>query len=263
MSYLPTCNAVLGSDWDDLAAEFDRWHEAGRTALLWWRDDDATAPTPLLEMLLQLADGVPLALAVIPASARPELARTLERAPAASVVQHGWLHRNHSESGGKKSEYGPGRPQSRVAAEIAAGRTRLAAMFGRRVLPVFVPPWNHIAPEYMPLLAESGVRALSAMASSRRPAPESIARIDIGLDLVDWHRGRGFIGREAALGGLIAGLQAMRTGLAAAPAFGILTHHAVMDRAGAAFLARLVEATRSHAAASWAGLPELLPEAPR
>ena len=72
------------ADWPGLSAELDAWAAAGRTATFWWRDDDATAPTPELGRLLRLAGahGAPLALAVIPAEAGPALAEAL----AAEVV---------------------------------------------------------------------------------------------------------------------------------------------------------------------------------
>src|SRR5207302_676611 len=81
--------------------------EAAKVATLWWRDDDAVAPTARLSRLLSIASGVPVSLAVIPADAEPELARWLSHyllsAPKASVVvlQHGWRHLNRSGIGKK------------------------------------------------------------------------------------------------------------------------------------------------------------------
>ena len=260
MSHMPAVGAVLRGDWPDLAAEFDRWGEEGRTARLWWRDDDATAPAPLLDRLLGLAEGVPLALAAIPARVRTNLEDALRRAPLAAVVPHGWQHRNHAGATMKKSEYPPGRPPSEVAAELAAGRARLAALFGSRALAVFVPPWNRFSAEFLPLLAGSGIRGLSTIASEKPPPQaDAVATIDTHVDLVAWRSGRGFIGTAAALGGTIAGLRAIRTGRSAAPALGILTHHAVMDDAVSAFLGRLTAAVAAHPAARWASLAELAP----
>src|SRR5438105_9928618 len=131
--------------WPDLMAEFDRWEEAGRVATLWWRDDDAVAPTARLGRLLSIASGVPVSLAVIPADAEQELAqwvtRYLRSTPKASVavLQHGWRHLNHS-GGGKKSEFPVGRSRSEVASELAAGRARLSDLFGTRAQAVLVPP---------------------------------------------------------------------------------------------------------------------------
>ncbi len=64
-------------DWSDLDAELDRWASAGRTATLWWRDDDAARLTPALERLIALArrHHAIVHLAVIPARLSPELAR--------------------------------------------------------------------------------------------------------------------------------------------------------------------------------------------
>ena len=43
------------AEWPDLIAELDRWEEAGQVATLWWRDDDAVAPTARLDRLLSIA----------------------------------------------------------------------------------------------------------------------------------------------------------------------------------------------------------------
>src|ERR1700747_679024 len=75
--------------WPDLMAELDCWEEAGKVATLWWRDDDAVAPTARLGRLLSIAPGVPLSLAVIPADTQQELAQWLHphlrSGPEASV----------------------------------------------------------------------------------------------------------------------------------------------------------------------------------
>src|SRR5271168_4208501 len=127
--------------WPDLMAEFDRWEEVGKVATLWWRDDDAVAPTTRLGRLLSIASGVPVSLAVIPADAEQDLAEWLAHylrsAPEASVavLQHGWRHLNRSGVR-KKSEFPAERPGREVAAELAAGRTRLSDLFGSRAQPV-------------------------------------------------------------------------------------------------------------------------------
>ena len=113
--------------WPDLMAEFDRWEEAGKVATLWWRDDDAVAPTARLGRLLSIASGVPVALAVIPADAEQELgqwlAEYLHSAPRGSVavLQHGWRHLNHAGRG-KKSEFPAGRASAEVRSDLVAGR---------------------------------------------------------------------------------------------------------------------------------------------
>ena len=76
--------------WRELEEELARWRDEGRLADFWWRDDDATSPSVALEHLLKLSStsGVPLALAVIPLKAVPELFQGLE----ASVLVHGTDH---------------------------------------------------------------------------------------------------------------------------------------------------------------------------
>src|SRR5258707_4149494 len=138
MTHMPRANAANSAaansaDWHDLAAELDRWEEAGRVADLWWRDDDAVTATPQLDALLHLAGEVPIALAVIPALARPELAQAVHGRPGVTLLQHGWRHANRAAHG-KKSEYPEGRSAPTVAAEISAGRARLKALVAPRAL---------------------------------------------------------------------------------------------------------------------------------
>ena len=74
------------SSWQALAEEAARWHEAGRTAQLWWRDDDAADSGPALDRLLELhrQTKVPLSLAVVPALGTPALADRLAAEPGAT-----------------------------------------------------------------------------------------------------------------------------------------------------------------------------------
>jgi peptidoglycan/xylan/chitin deacetylase (PgdA/CDA1 family) len=259
MSFMPRVDATTTAEWADLVAELDRWGEAGQVATLWWRDDDAVAAMPELDGLLRLAGEVPLALAVIPADARPDLAVALAAFPQVTVLQHGWRHANHAANG-KKSEFPSGRPAADVAAELAEGHARLVGLFSPRALPVFVPPWNRFAAEFLPLLGAAGIAGLSAMAGREALAlPRGLARIDVHVDLVAWKQDRGFIGAPTALAGLVRQLRARRLGGGdPASAIGILTHHLVMDHATAGFLDRLIALIDGHGAACWAAVGELL-----
>lgn len=263
MTYLPHVAVTTLAEWPDLVVELDRWEEAGRVAPLWWRDDDAVAPTPELDRLLALASGTPLALAVIPAGVVAELAAALDPFPQVAVLHHGWRHANCAPSG-KKSEYPAERHPVDVADELDEGRRRLRSVFGRRARAVFVPPWNRFADRFAPLLLEAGLTALSRMAPQRGPPlPAGLAELDVHVDIVDWHGSRGFVGAGAALGHLIAELRAQRDGEAdPASAIGILTHHLVMDAATEDFMAELAALIDSHRAARWVGVPELLLELP-
>jgi hypothetical protein len=257
------------ASWAELTAELDTWRAAGRTATLWWRDDDAIAPTPALERLVAAAGRVPLTLAVIPAAAAPELAAwhrlALRRGHAVGIVQHGWRHRDHSV-GGRKSEFPGARPAAAIATDLAAGRARLRQLFGAAALPVLAPPWNRFDESFLPLLGAAGIAGLSRL-GPRGPAAASLAQGNVAqgnvaqgnvaqnnvhVDLVAWKAGRGFIGAGAALSGLLAHLRARRLGAVdAAEPTGILTHHLVQDDAAGAFLVRLAALILGHPAARW------------
>jgi hypothetical protein len=246
-------DSVTAPAWTDLADELDAWAAQGMVAHLWWRDDDAIEATPQLENLINLADGTPLGLAVIPGMAVEALADALDDVPQVTVLQHGWRHANHGGAG-KKSEFPASRTTREVADELAAGRDRLAGMFGNRFLPVLAPPWNRFAAEFEPLLSGTGFIGLSGLAHGGERPPHNVSAVNVHLDLVDWRGSGGFIGEPAALGGLLRELRARTLGGEdPAAAIGILTHHLVMDRSTAAFIADLLDLTRSHPAARWVG----------
>lgn len=258
MRHLPCDARVRGAGWSDLADELDRWKDAERVATLWWRDDDATVPSNELERLLATAAGVPIALAVIPALADDRLSTWLTAfirstsAARLAILQHGWRHVNHVLDG-KKSEFPAGRSCRAVASDLVAGRARLTTLFGNRALGVLVPPWNRFDASFLTLITSCGLGAISCVKPRHAAWPVSdVAEVNIHVDLVAWVGGRGFIGEEAALGGLVGHLRARRQGrVDAEEPTGILTHHLIQDEATNAFLLRLIAITCAHPAARW------------
>ena len=252
---MPRVSAANSAEWHDLVVELDCWEEAGRVAQLWWRDDDAVAPTPALDRLLAVAGGAPLALAVIPADVVEGLAAALAFFPRVAVLHHGWCHANRALTG-KKSEYPAERHPVEVADELDEGRRRLVSLFGRRALPVFVPPWNRFADRFVPLLGEAGIAAISQMGPRKGEPPGGIKVIDVDVDVVAWQSGRDFVGEGPALQRLVAALRRERE--QGPGVIGLLTHHLVMDLATEDFLARFGEIVAAHRAARWVGVPELM-----
>ena len=106
--------------WEALTRELDLWEEDGRTATFWWRDDDAADHTDALNelLLLRTALGVPLALAVIPATATPELRAALDQNSAIAVLQHGYSHTNFAGPDERKIELDGSRPATYVLSLI-------------------------------------------------------------------------------------------------------------------------------------------------
>ena len=217
--------------WAAVEREVDAWRAAGREVTLWWRDDDAAGPSPALLRLLGLRPGCPLGLAVIPAAAEATLAGELTE--AVDVLVHGFAHANHAASGDRKSEY----PAGRIAPEeMREGRERLEALFGERVLPLFVPPWNRMGEDAAAALPAAGYRVLSGY----RGRPEGpLPRLDTHVDLLDWRGGRRFAGVDTVLGALAAALAARR-GTSDPRPTGVLTHHLVHDAAAWKFLDALL-----------------------
>jgi hypothetical protein len=218
------------STWQALDEEAARWQEAGRTAQLWWRDDDAADSGPALDRLLGLhrQTDTPLSLAVVPAHATPALADRLAAEPGVDLLQHGYAHLNHAAPGEKKAELGPHRPAMIVLGELGTGWLALERLFGGRALSVMVPPWNRIAAALVPTLPEIGFSGLSTFGPRRRPRPgRGLLQINTHVDLIDWKSGRGFAGEAAVLGALVAALAHART--VSDEPVGLLSHHLAMD----------------------------------
>ena len=228
------------STWQDLADEAARWQEAGRTADLWWRDDDAADAGPELDRLLAIRrdTGAPLALAVVPARATRALADRLGNEPEVDLLQHGYAHVNHATSPEKKIELGPQRPAMLVLGELGTGRLALERLFGARPLAVLVPPWNRIAPALVPTLPEIGFCGLSTFGARRRTHPvRGLLEVNTHVDLIDW-KDRRFVGEAAALGALVSSLARAR--ISHEPV-GLLSHHLAMDGGAWDFLRSILE----------------------
>jgi hypothetical protein len=231
--------------WQALEEELACWRDAGRIADFWWRDDDAAAPSAALKQLLRLAStsGVPLALAVVPLEAAPELFDGLQ----AKVLMHGTDHRNRAAPGEKKTEFAAAEPEAEAIARLSAARERLARQAGASFVPVLAPPWNRLKRALAAQLPAAGLRGLSAYGPrAAAEAAPGIRQVNTHIDIIDWHGTRGFAGEDAALRAAVKHLAARRSGAAdAAEPTGWLTHHALHDGAARAFLERLFDRTRA------------------
>ncbi len=244
------------SVWASLDEELSRWADAGRSATLWWRDDDAVAATPALDRLLAMraSYGISLALAVIPAALEASLTARLLAEPAdVAVLQHGYAHQNHAPAGEKSVELGPHRPAQVVIGELGTGLMAMMQGFGDRFLPVLVPPWNRIAPALVPVLPEIGYRGLSTYTARTRTRPvRGLLQVNTHVGPIRWRPTRGFLGDDFIVGLLVDTLRARRTAAATSPVVdeptGVLTHHLVHDDAIWTFLDRLWSRLCAHPA---------------
>ena len=249
--------------WDLLSAELDAWAAAGRVAEFWWRDDDAIDATPALERLVSLrADlDLPLALAVIPAKARPALAAALDGHTGIDILQHGYAHTSHRPAGGKKAELGADRELWEIARELSDGRGRMLDLFGETWLNVMVPPWNRIDPAVANLLPGLGFHGLSAFkARAGVDVSTQLTVVNTHVDIIDWTGIRAYSGDEAVLSVAVEHLAAKRTGAAdSGEATGILSHHLAHDDGCWAFIGKFGRFTVAHPAAKWRSAGDLFP----
>lgn len=242
-----------------LRTALDKAAGTGRHIDFWWRDDDADRSSEALDRLLFLgrSHDLPLVLAVIPADVQRALADRVARAPKVAVLQHGWRHLRHNAPDAKKAEFGDDRPLDAMLAEVDAGATRLRALFGDRLLPGFVPPWNRIGPR----LAERLVADRHLVLSTHSPgAPSLPGRLDTHCDIVAWRTSRSAVSAEEAFALLADEVERRLSGASTGP-IGLLTHHLVHDEAAWLLLDDIFTAIASSPASRWPDSKTLFPPA--
>ncbi len=241
--------------WAALDAELEAWRAARDTPTFWWRDDDAGRPGEALERLLELGARweVPLALAVVPADCGRPLAERLAKAPDVAVLPHGLGHLNHAPEGAKKAEFGAHRPLFELLGDVATGWNRTRLLFAAKALPVFVPPWNRLAPSLVPRLADAGLRGLSRFGPRAAAlAAPGIVECNCHLDLLAWRGNRGFVGEAEALAAVVEHLSGRREGrFDSAEPTGVMSHHLAHDEGCWRFLGRLFEHLRKGGIGRW------------
>ncbi|MBT3361413.1 MAG: hypothetical protein HN403_17455 [Rhodospirillales bacterium] len=241
------------SGWKELERELDEWRNLGREATLWWRDDDATEPSPALDRLTALSKtySIPVALAVVPGEIKRSLFPRLSTNENCTVLQHGFRHTNNARDGEKKAEFGPHRGNDEMLAELIEGAKRMGSF--ERAFPALVPPWNRIDCGLFAGLADIGFRAVSTFGPRQSAFPASgLRQVNTHVDPVSWHGGRGFAGEETTLSQLTGHLAARRNATVDTDEpTGLLTHHLVCDDAGWTFMETLFEKTKNNPAARW------------
>ncbi|MFS4582129.1 polysaccharide deacetylase family protein [Phaeobacter sp. C3_T13_0] len=231
-------------DWTALDRELARWQDDGLILPIWWRDDDAIAPTPQLDRLTDLSErfALPVHLAIIARDASPELVARVSNTQTLVPVVHGWAHQNHAPAGEKKAEFSVHRPVDNVLHDAEQALHQLQNLFGSQLRPMFVPPWNRIGAEIVPWLAGLGYSALSTfMPRARAKAAPGLWQINTHLDPIDWKGTRSLVPPALLLSQVVSQLAARRKGHAdVAEPYGILTHHLAQDDVTWAFCADIM-----------------------
>jgi hypothetical protein len=245
------------ASWQGFQEACARCRDSGRALEFWWRDDDAQHRAPALEKLLELSARfqVPLALAVIPVEADPDLLAGL--GDHVQVLQHGADHCNRAAAGEKKSEFPDAEPTDEAMRRLGKARMRLESLAGGRFVPVLAPPWNRFPDGLAHHLVSAGYRGLSRYGARHGGIP-GLREVNTHVDIIAWRGDRAFIGEDAALEALLLQLSARSTSSSNAPEpIGLLTHHAVHDNAAWQFIERLLETTSATKDLHWRSAKEL------
>lgn len=227
----------------DLLASLERRSTPLR---LYFRDDDAGWNDGALKRLFVTFSKreTPLDIALIPQALHEDLARALEQMAAEQplgIHQHGFQHENH-EISGRKCEFGPSRNGTIQRTDIESGALHLRTLLGKRVQPIFTPPWNRCTQDTVTALMALGFRALSRDAGAQTLAHHTLQAIPVHLD---WQK-------RATAG------QAFIAALPHAEALGVMLHHAMMSDADFFELEQLLELLHVHPCVRFVGMGELL-----
>lgn len=229
-----------------LGPELRLWSRAGRAPVLWWRDDDARAPTEALDRLLELSrrHKAPLTLASIASPHLAELVRRVESEADVEIAVHGFKHVNRQPPGAGYGEVAPEDSLEWVRAQLRA--TVMAFHRAGAQPTLFVPPWNNLAPQLTEVIKDSSITAISAF-DQDQGGSSGVERLDAHLDVLRWKGGGRFRGRWRFLSRMRRLLARRRLLGQWDEPLGLLTHHLDHDAATWAFLDQFLGAFTIHA----------------
>jgi peptidoglycan/xylan/chitin deacetylase (PgdA/CDA1 family) len=192
---------------------------------LFIRDDDAWTLDKSFRFFFDLAleRQLPVVYAVIPGKMDQGLIRFLRGAKAKTpqlldIVQHGWMHTNHSKIQGKKYEFGLTRSKELQREDIQQGSKRMRLAFRDQFTPAFVPPYHGYDRNTLRVLSEENFKLFSAgipRTGDKKPFMEIPAQVSFS----QYNQGEKSIYKAKDVVAALARVLA-RKSLA-----GVLTHH--------------------------------------
>lgn len=217
-----------------LNRELERWRRGGQRPKLWWRDDDARELTAALSRLIEMADGRPLTLAIVPAGELKSLAGGLHGVRRLTIAQHGVDHINRRPPGKSPCEYDLATRAPQVCLAIKTARR---AMTQAGLAPAaYVPPWNQVDDVLLEALPPAGFTVLSG--GAERLATTTLSQVGAQLDIMRWSRTPPrFRGWGRVLNTLRRRLKTHRRVAEPDLPIGLLTHHLAHDEEAWRFLA--------------------------
>ena len=250
----------MNSDWFSLERELDKWGQAGNQACFWWRDDDLETPGPKFERLLELRRDAPLALAVIPKMAKPQIAKSIGAYTEIDIIQHGFAHKNYETAPSKRSEFGINRTLTQVYRDLSLGKEILSDMFGTQFLSVLAPPWNRIAMIHSRCLVDVGFQAISGFGKQELSC---LQNINTHIDPISWKKNRTFTGARIILQNTVRTLRSKRKNAEYSLPTGLLTHHKQMDEDNWKFIDRFIKTLQSNPYVTLKSIREIMKLSPQ
>ncbi|CAA6809275.1 MAG: Unknown protein [uncultured Thiotrichaceae bacterium] len=243
------------ADWQAIDEELSHW---SHPAELWWRDDDAIANTPELQLIIAHSEqyAIPLHLAVIPGHLETSLVDELAARHQVYALQHGLSHQNHARPQQRKIEMGGAQSQAELQQKLSDARLKLSGQFGDNYLDILVPPWNRIEDPVRAVLPEIGYQRLSILGSPNTAS--IIPEVNVHIDIIDWKQ-HSFVGEEQVLNALLDNLRRRRIdNIYNKEPTGLMTHHLQHDQACTDFLARFFADCATRKTLKWIGGSQLL-----
>ncbi|MGD0335606.1 MAG: asparagine synthase-related protein [Candidatus Omnitrophota bacterium] len=136
---------------------------------IFFRDDDVSGLTKNLKKLLEIfiSAKVPIHLSIIPDKVTNEcrgflVNNIVKQKGLIEIGQHGFSHRNYSNSEDKRSKYefGIGRTYLQQKEDICKGKNILENYFEKKIS-VFTPPWHRYDRNTLRCAAEEGISYIS------------------------------------------------------------------------------------------------------
>jgi len=196
------------------------------TARFFIRNDDVWTLDREFRFLFDSAidRGIPVVHAVIPGKMDQGLVRFLCRAKEKTpqlldIVQHGWMHANHSVDAGIKYEFGASRSLKSQREDIQQGLKCMRLAFGENFIPAFVPPYHGYDQGTLRVLREEGFQVFSA-GTRRSGAKKSFIEIPAQISFSRYEDGRKSIRPAKEL------VAALARGVHRRLLSGVVMHHA-------------------------------------
>jgi hypothetical protein len=149
------------------------------------------------------------------------LCRAKEKTPhLLDIVQHGWVHANHSIEAGLKYEFGSSRTYEVQGEDIQQGLNKMRLAFGEYFTSAFVPPYHGYDDGTLQVLHKQGFQIFSA-GTRQLVRKHSFLNMPAGVSFTRYeHDGSKSILTAADM------IKILSVDIAHRPLSGVLTHHA-------------------------------------